>query len=58
MATTNLDAVGVLKAIMKLLVLVALVAAVAGVAMLLRRSKNDEPVTFDQWPDVAQNPEA
>ncbi len=47
-----------MKAIVKLLVLLALVAAVTGVAMLLRRSKNDDPVSFDQWPDVAPNPEA
>ena len=55
---TNLGVVGIMKAIVKLLVLLALVAAVTGVAMLLRRSKNDDPVSFDQWPDVAPNPEA
>ncbi|HQU00076.1 MAG TPA: hypothetical protein PLG60_06180 [Acidimicrobiales bacterium] len=49
---------GFVKAVLKILVLVALVAAVAGVAMLLKRSKNDDPVSFDEWPDVAPNPEA
>lgn len=57
-ATANLWPVGIVKAIVKILVLVALVALVAGVAMLLKRSKNNEPVSFDEWPDVAPNPEA
>jgi len=50
--------VGILKAIVKLFFFVALAAAVTGVAFLVRRPKSSEEVSFDQWPDVARNPEA
>ena len=45
-----------LKAAVKLVVLLVLAAAVAGVVMLVKRPKNADPVSFDEWPDVARNP--
>ena len=55
---TNLGAVGILKAIVKLLFFAALAAAFTGVALLVRRSKSSEEVSYDEWPDVARKPEA
>jgi len=50
--------VGILKAIVKLLFFAALAAAFTGVALLVRRSKSSEEVSYDEWPDVARKPEA
>ena len=55
---TNLGAVGIVKAIVKLLFFVALAAAVTGVALLVRRPQSSEEVSYDEWPDLARNPEA
>ena len=49
---------GILKALFKLTLLLILGAALAGAVMLVRRSKSTEPVSFDQWPDVPENPAA
>jgi hypothetical protein len=47
---------GLLKTLVKLLSLSLLVASLAGVAMLVKRPKNSDPVTYDEWPPVPQNP--
>jgi hypothetical protein len=49
---------GLVKALLKLAVLAVLGAAVVGVVLLVRRSKDPAPVSYDQWPDVPQNPHA
>jgi hypothetical protein len=49
---------GPIKTLAKLMVLLALGAALAGVFMLVRGSKDAEPVSYDQWPDVPRNPAA
>ena len=45
-----------LKAILKLLFIVVVAASIAGVVMLIKRPKDNEPVSFDEWPDVPHNP--
>lgn len=47
---------GFIKAVIKLSVLLVLAAALAGVVVLVKRPKNSDPVNFDEWPPVAQNP--
>ena len=49
---------GALKTLMKLIALVVLGAAFVGVVMLVRGSKGTDTVSFDEWPDVATNPDA
>ena len=53
---TNLDFMGLLKALFKLGLLIAVGAAVAGVLSLVKKSKESSPVSYDQWPDVPENP--
>jgi hypothetical protein len=36
--------------------LLVLTAAVAGVIVLVKRPKNSDPVTYDEWPTVAESP--
>jgi hypothetical protein len=48
--------VGLLKALLKLSFLLVLTAALAGVIVLVKRPKNSDPVTYDEWPIVAENP--
>lgn len=52
------DAVGLIKTLVKLAVLVTVAAAIAGVVMLVRRSPDSAPVSFDEWPEVPRNPDA
>jgi hypothetical protein len=47
-----------LKTVLKLLFVVIVAASVAGVVMLVKRPKDDGPVTVDEWPDVARNPDS
>jgi hypothetical protein len=49
---------GFLKAVVKLSIILVLAAAMAGVVVLVKRPKNADPVTYDEWPPVAQNPAA
>jgi hypothetical protein len=48
--------VGLLKALLKMMFLLVLTAAVAGVIVLVKRPKNSDPVTYDEWPTVAESP--
>jgi hypothetical protein len=50
--------VGLLKALFKLSLLLVLAAALAGVVVLVKRPKNSDPVSYDEWPPVAHNPAA
>jgi hypothetical protein len=50
--------VGLLKALIKLSILLVLAAALAGVIVLVKKPKNADPVTYDEWPPVVQNPAA
>ena len=45
-----------LKVLVKFVVLIVLSAAVAGVVMLVKRPKDTDPISFDEWPDVPRNP--
>jgi hypothetical protein len=47
---------GPLKTLVKLLFLTLLVASLTGVAVLVKRPRNSDPVTYDEWPPVPQNP--
>ena len=51
---------GVLKSLfrslLKLAFLTVVTGVIAGVAKKLKRPKETEPVSFEQWPDVPQNP--
>ena len=49
---------GILKALFKLTLLLVLGAALAGAVILARRSNDAGPVSYDQWPDVPENPAA
>jgi hypothetical protein len=45
-----------IKAILKLLFILVVAASIAGVVMLVKRPKDVDPVSFDEWPDVPRNP--
>jgi hypothetical protein len=47
---------GALKALLKVLFVLIVAASIAGVVMLVKRPKDAEPVSFDEWPDVPRNP--
>lgn len=47
-----------MKTLFKLLLLLLLGAAIAGAVMLVKRPRPGEPVSFDQWPPVPENPAA
>lgn len=49
---------GALKSILKVMFLLIVAASIAGVVMLVKRPKDAEPISFDEWPDVAHNPDA
>jgi hypothetical protein len=49
---------GAITTLGKLTVLSTLGAALAGAFMLMRSSKDAEPVSYEQWPDVPRNPAA
>jgi hypothetical protein len=46
----------VLKTVLKLLFVVVVAASIAGIVMLVKRPKDDESVSVDEWPDVPRNP--
>ncbi len=52
--TSNLDDVSALKSLLKVLFLLVVAASIAGVVMLVRPSKNEQPNSFDEWPDIAR----
>jgi hypothetical protein len=49
---------GLVKTLLKILILVVLAAALAGVVVLVKRPKDPDPITYDEWPPVAENPAA
>ena len=49
---------GLLKTLVKLLFIALVVASLSGVAVLVKRPKNTDPVTYDEWPPVPNNPSA
>jgi hypothetical protein len=50
--------VNALKSLLKALFLLVVVASIAGVVMLVKRPKDEQANSFDEWPDVARNPDA
>jgi hypothetical protein len=55
---TNLVIVSALKSLLKVMFVLVVAASIAGVVMLVKRPKNEQPVSFDEWPDVPRNPDA
>jgi hypothetical protein len=49
---------GALKTVLKLMFVVIVAASIAGVVMLVKRPRDPGPVSFDEWPDVARNPDS
>jgi hypothetical protein len=49
---------GALKTVLKLMFVLIVAASIAGVVMLVKGSKDADPVSFDEWPDVPRNPES
>jgi hypothetical protein len=49
---------GALKTVLKLMFVLIVAASIAGVVMLVKRPKDVEPVSFEEWPDVPRNPES
>ena len=47
-----------LKSLLKVMFLVIVAASIAGVVMLVKRPTNEQTNSFDEWPDVARNPDA
>jgi hypothetical protein len=47
-----------LKIVLKLLFVLVVAASVAGVVMLVKRPQDAGPVSVDEWPDVARNPDS
>lgn len=58
MTATNLEVVSALKSLLKVMFLLVVAASIAGVVMLVKRPKNEQPNSFDEWPDVPRNPDA
>jgi hypothetical protein len=50
--------VGLFKALFKLTLVLVLGAALFGVLTLAKRGRDGRTLSFDEWPDVAQNPAA
>jgi hypothetical protein len=49
--------VGLFKSLLKITLLIVLAGAVAGVVALVKRPRGEpSPVSYDQWPDVAEKP--
>jgi len=53
-----LGVVSALKSLLKVMFLLVVAASIAGIVMLVKRPKNEEPISFDEWPDVPRNPDA
>ena len=47
-----------LKSLLKVMFFLVVAASNAGVVMLVKRPKDEQPISFDEWPDVARNPDA
>ena len=45
-----------LKTVLKLMFVLVVGASVAGIVMLVKRPKDAESVSTDEWPDVPRNP--
>jgi hypothetical protein len=52
----NLNGMSALKTLLKLMFVLVLVGVVAGVIKVQMKSKDADPVSFDEWPDVPRNP--
>jgi hypothetical protein len=55
---TNLLVVSALKSLLKVMFVLIVAASIAGVVMLVKRPKDGQAVSFDEWPDVPRNPDA
>lgn len=58
MATTILMVVTALKILFKLTLVLVIGAAIAGVVVMSKRSQTLGPTSYEQWPDVPENPAA
>jgi Na+-translocating ferredoxin:NAD+ oxidoreductase RnfA subunit len=55
---TILLVVGALKFLLKLAFVLVIAGAIAGVVALAKKSSPSGPTSFEEWPDVATNPDA
>jgi hypothetical protein len=53
-----LEDVSALKSLLKVMFVLVVAASIAGVIMLVKRPKDEQPISFDEWPDVPRNPDA
>ena len=54
----NLTFVGLVKTLLKLLLLVMVGAVVAGVIFAITKEGDTGPLSFEEWPKVPRNPAA
>jgi hypothetical protein len=47
-----MNAMGLVKVFVKIMVLLVVVAAIVGVVALVKK-RDTEPVSFEHWPDIA-----
>ncbi|MEO9181084.1 MAG: hypothetical protein ABI298_05480 [Acidimicrobiales bacterium] len=50
------EGMGVLKALLKVTFLIVVAATITGVVTLVKRPKDTVPVSFEEWPEVPNNP--
>jgi hypothetical protein len=50
--------VGILRTLLKLSFLLLVGAAVVGIVYVVKRPKDSNPISFEEWPSVPRNPEA
>lgn len=50
---SNMNAMGLVKVFVKIMVLLVVVAAIVGVVALVKK-RDTEPVSFEHWPDIAR----
>jgi hypothetical protein len=53
-----LDIVSALKSLLKVMFVLVVAASIAGIVMLVKRPRDGQPISFDEWPDVPRNPDA
>jgi hypothetical protein len=49
---------GAFKAVKKFLFLSVLLSVIASVVATMKQNKSSAPTSYEEWPDVPQNPEA
>jgi hypothetical protein len=55
---SNVASMGAFKAVKKFLFLSVLLSVIASVVATMKQNKSSAPTSYEEWPDVPQNPEA